>query len=358
MPDDGSTLAATAPAGPTTVRSRAVRRMASIALLTLAAVAVAVALPSTWARLQLEDEDVFVATLAPLSADPDVQDLVIAQADRAIASSVDYVAIAGAGIDGLASLGLSPTSARALGLVATQPTADALRAATERAVAGVVRSERFSSVWSTTVRAAHRAVVFGATSDGAGIIVQTPEGLGVQIGGIVSAIAEELSTQGSPAAALIPSVDRVVIIGDGATLQAARSGYALATTAGAVSPLVALALVVGGVVAAPRRRGSLVDDGAVRGAGLAIAGGAAVALAAVAVVTSAAQRMAARRDLDPAGVEAVVRHLSAGLVDAAGVSLGLGVLVTVAGVLLALRDPRRSRAPLPMTSDRRDAPNP
>lgn len=318
-----------------------VRVTASAVVLIVVALLTPVALVASWARVQLVDEDSFVATLAPLSSDPAVQDLVIAETTSAISASVDFSAIASAGVDGLVALGVPQEAARVLGLLA-QPSADSLRSITQRAVTDVVHSDRFSDVWSGVVRTAHRAFVFGATSDGGGIIVQTPDGVGVQIGGVVSAIVAELDLQGSPVAALVPPIDRVVVLGDGTTLQAVRSAYAAATTAGVAAPLLVGVLLVGGVVVAPRRRRALI------GAGIAVAVGSAAVLVAVAVGAAQAHRTAVLRGFDAAGIDAVVRQLSSGLVGTASTVLGIGLVAGIAGVLLVRRArPRRMSEPRP-----------
>lgn len=328
MPDRRSSVPP-AP-GRTTTPSSVVRATACVVLFVLAFAAIATGLVAGWARAQLVDEDAFVATLAPLSADPAVQDAVITETTAAITASVDFSALARAGTDGASALGLPPAVSRALGLLAA-PTAGALRSVTEAAVADVVRSPSFSEVWSGLVRGAHRGVVFGATSDGGGIIVQTPEGLGVQLGGVVSAVVDVLIAQDSPVSGLIPSVDRVVVISDGTTLQALRAGYTATTVAGVVAPIAAVVLLCGGVLAAARR------SRAVIGAGTAVGGGAGVVLVGCSWAPAAAQRSEAARDLDGAAVDAVVRQLLSGLPGAAGVVLVVGIVVTTLGIVLSVR---------------------
>lgn len=291
--------------------------VASAIFLILGALAVSAALVTGWARVQLVDQDAFVATLAPLSADPDVQDLVIAETTGAVSDSLGTAA---SGVD------LPPAAARARDLLGG-PTIDVVRSLTEGAITDVVRSERFSTVWAELVRTAHRALVFGATSDGGGTIVQTPDGLGVQLSAVVTTIAAELNVQGSPVAALLPPVDRVIIVGDGAALQRLRAVYATTTSVGALLPVAAIALLTLGVLVSRLRRPSLI------GAGIAVLAGAGAVLLAVAVATSVASSIAVSHALAPAGVVAVVRQLSSGLVNASVLTLLVGGAVVVAVVI-------------------------
>jgi len=305
-----------------------VRAAASVVLLGLAVLAVPMALVAAWARLHLVDEDAFAATLAPLSADPQVQTLVIDEATSAIAASLDA---------SVSDAAVPPAAARSLELLG-RPTAAAVRSLTERAVTEVVRSDDFSRVWATVVRASHRALVFGATSDGGGILVLTPEGLGVQVGGVVSAITDELNVQGSPVAALIPRIDHVVLIGDGTAVRLLRAGYALATAAGVLVPAVAVALLVGGVLVARRRGRALV------GAGLATVVGSGILLIGAATAPAVVSGTAAAGGFDPAGVAAIVRQLLASLVGPSGLVFGAGVLLVVVGILVVRRTRRAGAA--------------
>ncbi|MDQ1122692.1 hypothetical protein [Microbacterium trichothecenolyticum] len=305
------------------------RSVASLVLLTIAALALAPALVLSWARVQLVDEESFVATLGPLSSDPNVQNLVIDEATDAIAVRVDFAALASGGVDALSSLGLPPAAARVLGLLA-RPTADRLRSLTQDAVADVVRSAQFDDIWSNAVRGAHRSIVFGATSDGGGIIVQTPDGLGVQVGGIVAAIVQRMDAEKSIVAGMIPPIDEVVIVSDGTALGALRAGYAAATVAGVIAPIVVALLLVGGVIAAPRR------GAAVAGAGGALVVGSALVLWGSVVATALARRSTDAAGLDPAGVDALLRQVFSGLMGSTGVVLATGVVMGIGAVVVVL----------------------
>lgn len=328
MPDGHLSLAPSLGSATPKARLR-IRAVASVVLLAFAVLAVPLALVAAWARLQLVDEDAFAATLTPLAADPRVQSLVIDEATSAITGSLDASA---------SDAAVPPTAARALELLG-RPTAAAARSLTERAVTEVVRSDRFSSVWAAVVRTSHRALVFGATSDGGGIIVLTPDGLGIQVGGVVSAITDELSLQGSPVAALIPSVDRVVIVGDGAPLRVLRAGYVIATAAGVLLPALAVVLLAGGALVGQRRGRAII------GTGLAIAVGSGILLIGAAAAPDVVARTAAASGLDPAGVAAIVRQLLTSLVGSSGVVFAAGVLLLAVGVIVARRT-NRTGAPL------------
>ena len=47
-------------------------------------------------------------------------------------------------------------------------------------------------MWATATRAAHRALVGAATSDGGGLVVRTDEGVGIQLGAVVERVKQNL----------------------------------------------------------------------------------------------------------------------------------------------------------------------
>ena len=83
----------------------------------LAAVLLPVSIVAAWTPARLVDEGQFVATLAPLAHDPQVQGLVIDQTVGPIDDKVNYDQITGDVIDGIAGLGLPPRAVSALGLI-------------------------------------------------------------------------------------------------------------------------------------------------------------------------------------------------------------------------------------------------
>jgi len=91
----------------------------------LAAVLLPVSIVAAWTPARLVDEGQFVATLAPLAHDPQVQGLVIDQTVGPIDDKVNYDQITGDVIDGIAGLRLPPRALSALGLL-KQPAADGL----------------------------------------------------------------------------------------------------------------------------------------------------------------------------------------------------------------------------------------
>ena len=228
------------------------RAVVSAICIVVAAILVPVSIVGAWARVQLVEEEAFVATLAPLVDDPAVQAMIIDESMGAITPPVDLEEVTPNLFDRIADLGLPPRAADALQLLQA-PAANGLESLVTTTVTRVVESDAFADVWGTATRAAHRALTLAATSDGGGLVVRTDDGVGIQLGAIVERVQQNLLDRGVGVAQLIPEIDRVVIIGEGDNLAMIRTGYALAATLGWWLPFLTLGLFGLGILVARRR---------------------------------------------------------------------------------------------------------
>lgn len=298
------------------------RAWVSAALIVLAALLVPVSIVTAWARVQLVDEDAFVATLSPLASDSAVQAMITGETMDAITERVDFAALTSDVIDGVASLDLPPAAVSALTLL-KQPAADGLESLVDRAVTRVVASDAFADVWTTATRAGHRALTAAATSDGGGLVVRTPDGVGVQLGAIVDRVKTNLTDQGVGIAGLIPQIDRVIILGDGENLALVRTGYAVATAVGYWLPILSLALFVAGILVARRRSTALLGTGL----GLLVGGGS-LAIG-IAVGAGVMATVAAQSGLSPSALSVIYGQLSGDMAHTAAIIAVIGVVVAV-----------------------------
>jgi hypothetical protein len=310
------------------------RSLLSAIVIVIATILVPVSIVAAWARVELVDEDAFVSTLAPLVDDPAVQAMIIDEAMSAITEQVDFTQITSNVFDGIAELGLPPRAADALTLLEA-PAANGLENLVESTVTKVVVSDAFSDVWATTTRAAHRALTTAATSDGGGLVVRTPDGVGIQLGVIVERVKQNLTDRGLGVAQLIPAVDRVVIIGEGDNLATIRTAYAVSATMGWWLPVITLALFGLGVLLARRR------SSAILGTGLGLAIGAAALATSTTIGSAAIGVVAGNLDLSPAALEVIYGQIVGQMTQTALVLVVLGVVVAVIGWLMGRSRPAR-----------------
>ncbi|GAA1986968.1 hypothetical protein [Microbacterium pumilum] len=300
------------------------RALLSAVLIIVATILVPVSIIGAWARVQLVDEDAFVATLAPLVDDPAVQDMIIDESMEAINAQVDFAEITSNVFDGIASLGLPPRAADALTLLEA-PAANGLQSLVTTTVTRVVESDAFSEVWATATRAAHRALVGAATSDGGGLVVRTDDGVGIQLGAVVERVKQNLIDRGLGAAQLIPTIDKVVILGDGQNLAAIRTGYALATTLGYWLPFITLGLFALGILIARRR------SVAVMGTGIGFVIGAGALATSLGVGATFVGIAAGSLGLSPDALNVIYEQLVGNITQTAVVLVFLGIFIAVLG---------------------------
>jgi hypothetical protein len=300
------------------------RAFFSALCIVIAAVLVPVSIVAAWARSELVDEEKFVATLAPLAHDPQVQDLIISEAMDAVDAKVDFTELTGSVIDGISDLGLGPRAVAALKLL-QQPAADGLHNLVETGVTRVVESDAFADVWATAVRGAHRALVTTATSDGAGVFVLTEDGLGMKLGPIIEQVKEKLVDSGVGVASLIPAVDKTIIIGDGSAVTTIRTVYAIADVAGWWLPFITIGLFVLGILLARRR------PVAVLGTGIALFIGGAALASTFSVGTLVVANAATRLDLSASALDVIYGALVDDMHRTALIAALLGVLIAAIG---------------------------
>ncbi|GAA1696389.1 hypothetical protein GCM10009808_12070 [Microbacterium sediminicola] len=303
------------------------RSALSALLIVIATILVPVSIVTTWARVELVDENAFVNTFAPLAQDPDVQDMIIDQATTAIDNQVDFSGLTDQVFDGIEELGLPEPAANALDLL-RGPAAEGVQSLVNSAVASVVRSDAFANVWTFALRSAHKSMTTVATNDGGGILVLNSDGLGIALGPIIEQLKTTLTDAGVGVASMIPTIDTVIIIGEGDELIAFRTIYSLADAVGWWMPIVTLALFVGGILIAPRR------SSAVIGTGVGIAIGGAVLAVGFAVGGIATSVLASQFDLSPSALGVIYGQMTSSMAETAVVFALLGVLIAIVGWVL------------------------
>lgn len=226
-------------------------------VLALAVLMAPIAAMGTWARLQLVDADRFVATFAPLAADPDVQDFVADQVSAAIQEQVDFSAIVAEVFDGIRELDLPPRASSALSLLEA-PAASGLTSLVDGVIHDVVASDQFADIWAQSLRFTHeRAVAILQNSPDTAVQLADDGVLSIDLGQVVDRVKVVLTERGVGFAELIPEIDRSVPIAQADALVLVRTVYQIAVAAGFWLPWVLLGLVVAGILIARDRARAL-----------------------------------------------------------------------------------------------------
>lgn len=237
--------------------SRGWRSILAAVLIVLGLILGATSVVTSPIRRQLTDTDVFVATYAPLAQDPAVQEVLIANVNSVITSTVDIPGLTAQAFDGLRSTGIPNSAATALSLL-EGPAARSLQSFVDDVTTEVITSDSFAGVWEQILRTAHRETVATLTGDpGATLILDSEGALRLPLAPIVELVKARLLDDGIRLAALIPATNQTIVLVQISSLTTVARGYVLFVGFAAWLPWIALALLAGGVLLALDRRRAL-----------------------------------------------------------------------------------------------------
>ncbi|UCR88289.1 hypothetical protein [Mycetocola spongiae] len=243
------------PPRPRTGRGRA---LAAGVLITIGALLAPVSILAHWAGQQLDNTDSFIATFEPLLRESAVQERIAAEVTVAISAAVDIPGLTEQAFDGLEGLGVPPRSAAALGALRGAAT-QGLHTMIERTVAGYLDSEQFTSLSSAVLSRTHAQITGTLRGDSGTLVNIGADGaVGIELAPVIAAVKTALIGQGFSVAAAIPELDRIIVIAQSEEILRAQPLYALAVGVGAWLPLLALLILGGGILLAPRRRAGLI----------------------------------------------------------------------------------------------------
>ncbi|WP_406270986.1 hypothetical protein OHT93_19920 [Streptomyces sp. NBC_00191] len=214
---------------------------ASAVLLVLVALLTPLSALAVWADREMGDTESYVATMAPLAADPAVQHAV---ADR--------------------------ITDEAMAKFDAGPFHEGVRNLLHEAVFSFSGTDAYETAWNTVNRAAHTAVEQALTSDNG-------DSVSMDLGPVIAQVKQQLSDEGVPFADHVPVESTPVTILESDKLGLAREVFDGLQIAGVWLPVSTLLLAVAAVLLAARRVRALI------GLGLALAAGGALLRLAVTI---------------------------------------------------------------------------
>ncbi len=217
-----------------------------------------VALAASWAKIQLSDTEGFVSAFAPLADDPEVQAYITDQVVALIDARVDIPTLTSDVIDGITALGTGPRATNALnGLKGVA--ASGLESLVQSAVAKLVDSDAFATVWAQALRISHNQLENVMSNDsGSAVVVGSDGSIGIQLGPIVDQVKAALLAKNVTFANKIPTVDKTITVVQSSNIPQARSLYNLAVALGNWLPWIALLFLTAGVLLARRKSVALI----------------------------------------------------------------------------------------------------
>ncbi|WP_053386647.1 hypothetical protein [Leucobacter japonicus] len=226
----------------------------SAALIIVGLVLGTASIVAMYAKRQLTDTDAFVAMLAPLADDPDVQAAVVAGANEAIDQAVDIPSLTAPVFDGIADLDLPRSATTSLRLL-QGPINQGLQSLAHGFVADVIASPTFSTVWQSSLRSTHAQLVATLRGDaGSAVSLSGAGSVRLELGPLLAEVRERLVANEVMFAEAIPTTDRSIVLVESPELGKLPGVYAAVVALGSWLPWVSLALLAVGALVARRRR--------------------------------------------------------------------------------------------------------
>ncbi|MET8743437.1 hypothetical protein [Streptomyces sp. NPDC004728] len=242
------------------------RSFLAVLLVLVAAVLTPLSIVSSWAKNQIGDTDNYVAMMAPLASDPDVQAAVTDRVTGAVMQHLDVKALLSE---------VSPADRPVLDKALSKlngPITTGISNFVHGTVEKFVASDAFATIWTDLNRAAQSAAVKALSGSGGGAVKLTDDTVTIDLAPVIDRVKQRLVDRGLGVAAKIPEVhtDFTVLTSD--SVGKAQRWFRALQIIGFWLPLVTLVLAAGGVLLAVRRRRALVTAALVVAAGAAVLG--------------------------------------------------------------------------------------
>lgn len=242
-------------------RRRPGRVTAAVVLVVVAALLAPVAVVATWARGLVTDTDRYLATVAPLVDEPQIQQAVTNRVTGAIVDAIDLEQLAADATAAVAELGLPPRLATAVDSL-QGPLVNAATNFVHQAVERLVTSDAFDAAWTEANRTAHEQLVGVMQGDPDAIASIDAQGtLTVDLTTVIEAVTSALSARGFTIVDRLPTINASFPLVQSADLVRLQNAYGWLDLLGTWLPWIVVLLLAGGVLLARNRSRALVVAG-------------------------------------------------------------------------------------------------
>ncbi|MFI1466477.1 hypothetical protein [Streptomyces wuyuanensis] len=207
---------------------------------------------ATWAKSEVGDTDRYVATVAPLASDPDVQAAVANRVTNVVMEHIDLPAL----LEDVAPADrprLDALIGRLGGALE-----NAVRSFVQSRTQDIVASEAFQRIWTEANRRIHAAVDKALTGSGGGAIELTDNAVKIDLAPVIEQVKQRLVNEGLTVAEKIPEIHTDFTVLQSEDVGRVKTGFRLLQLAGTWLPIVAVVLIAAGVLLSAHRRKALV----------------------------------------------------------------------------------------------------
>ncbi|MFF4908016.1 hypothetical protein ACFY2T_24505 [Streptomyces sp. NPDC001260] len=233
------------------------RALGSSLLIILASLLALLAVVAVWANSIVRDTDRYVATMAPLASNPDIQKAVTNRVTDAVLQRVDVNGLVKELSDAAAQKGVPPRIATLVGNL-DGPIENGLKQLVSNTVMRVVSSSAFETAWTNANRRAHSAVDKALTGSSDSVVQLKDNEVAIDVGPIVAQVKQRLVDSGLAVASKIPTVHTDFVVVEGKDVGKIKSYMRVLEIVGNWLPVIAVLIAAAGVFLAVHRRRALI----------------------------------------------------------------------------------------------------
>ena len=222
-------------------------------LVVLAAILAPLSVLATWSHGQIQDTDRYLATVAPLANDPDVQEAVATRLEAVVFSYLDIDNVMDQVIVALETQGLPNEAGNTLGGLAG-PLATGVQSFVSDRIDVLVRSDAFEQAWIEANRTAHQEFVAALNGETGGGVVIDRGAVSVNLATLINTLKAQLVEAGLGIAERIPEVDASFAIVQSDNLATAQTLLGVLEELSTWLPAIGLGLIGAAVIMARDRR--------------------------------------------------------------------------------------------------------
>ncbi|MBR7830869.1 hypothetical protein KDK95_31485, partial [Actinospica sp. MGRD01-02] len=237
-------------------RKRRWRVFSSALLIVLSCLLAMLSVVAVWANDEITDTDRYVATVAPLASNPDVQNAITNRVTTVVLDQIDVNAVVDQLKTTLSQRGV-PSQATNLVNGLSGPITSGLTTAVSSVVHGVVTSSAFATIWSNANRAIHQTMVKALTGQGGGAVSLANNQVTIDLGPIIAQVKTRLVDSGLAIASHIPAVHTSFVVFQSQQLGKIKTYVQLLEIAGNWLPIVAVLIGAWGIYLARDHRKAL-----------------------------------------------------------------------------------------------------
>ncbi|MFJ3175352.1 hypothetical protein ACIPJK_31820 [Streptomyces roseus] len=233
------------------------RALGSTVLIFVASVLALLAVVAVWANSIVRDTDRYVATVAPLASNPDIQQAVTNRVTTAVLDQIDVDALVKELSDAASERGVPPKVGTLIGKL-DGPITNGIKQLVSTTVLKVVSSQAFGTVWTDANRRAHAAVDKALTGSSDSVVEVKDNQVSIDVAPIVTQVKEKLVDSGLAAASKIPDVHTDFVVMQGQDVGKVKTYLRVLQIVGNWLPVIAVLVAAAGVFTAYHRRRALI----------------------------------------------------------------------------------------------------